>query len=601
MPISSARWRRSKAKKHKILYDMAAHARGLAAAAAREPDEPEAMRRGDRLIELPNGEIILRPYGVADQETQVIELDLKVREETGPIVLRMPQLRVLVGANADQDTSGLQLEELMADIDKIYAAKIVADTEAEWIGAPRRELLDFVVEYYLDGSGLMSIAEKKVCSILDLIRCLERRRALPPKVALFARFLEFCEYDKSLPLPMLSMVLQAKRHAQAALMRFRAAHESERNMSSKSSTKGPVKRSGTMSVAAAAGASSRGTRTSFSVAEPPSSAAPADPNQEPMIDAATAYEAGLKALPSMSHGLRELFMGIAKASEIDGQDVRRSTREFYVLMSILQARMQSDQAWPLRDLVHRAEKREAVTQDEFRDAVRMSGVLEVDDIVWRAKLSPTGGTQGPGQISGELLLDSLGGGAAARLPPVCIAESPFLSAVAEAVSADFTARADRLKVLWERRVQERAAADTIGEDDEIDQIDPLGPLGFTDVCAVMISADPELPIAFVRTVFCAAVEASRACMQSENSDRPPLIGTTRPSLNGLYGGEVVTFKMLLVAARRHRLLHIDMLREANVGSHAMGMTGTMRTHGSDGGTMRSPRSAAAARTGRARK
>merc|ERR1719401_881500 len=76
------------------------------------------------------------------------------------------------------------------------------------------------MDYYLESLGARDQAEQRVVSALECIRAAERRPdGAPPKVGLFARFLEFCELDKALPLPMLDTVLQAKRIAQVALLR----------------------------------------------------------------------------------------------------------------------------------------------------------------------------------------------------------------------------------------------------------------------------------------------------------------------------------------------------------------------------------------------
>lgn len=66
------------------------------------------------------------------------------------------------------------------------------------------------MQHYLESTGSVERAQRKLCGMLECIRGIDRKKGVPQKVVLFARFLEYCEYEKALPLAMLDMTLQAR-------------------------------------------------------------------------------------------------------------------------------------------------------------------------------------------------------------------------------------------------------------------------------------------------------------------------------------------------------------------------------------------------------
>jgi len=269
---------------------------------------------------------------------------------------------------------------------------------------------------------------------------------------------------------------------------------------------------------------------------------------EPRLAVAVAYQAATKALPGGGSvaALRELFTLLSRSAEIDGLDNRRGAlREFNVLLLLLHDALQQGTAPMMRELIHRAEQRNAVTAEDFREALRDARLLGIDENVWRPKLSA--GAAPAAQISGELMLDYLGGGSPARAPRAVVTESSFMAAVTDAMAADYAERIRPLQRLWERQAKNAP-----------------GSLSYSDFKSVLHSAEPSLPAPMVRALFLSAVETSRSCSQLEGGLCPPL-GTLEPSACGQYGGDVVTFRLVLLAAMRCRLF----LRDAHLATPAL--------------------------------
>jgi len=261
--------------------------------------------------------------------------------------------------------------------------------------------------------------------------------------------------------------------------------------------------------------------------------------EEPVLTIPMAYNAGVKALPPNSPGLRELFAHLAKAVDLDPTDQRKWTREFAVLMLMIHDRLQREQATLMRNLILRAERRDPISVEEFREALAGCSMSFVDESVWRAKLCPPGGMY-PGQVNTEVLLDLLGGGSHARLvKSITVTETAFLIAVTEATTADYADRVERLRRLWQRRLHEMG--DSMS-----------GSLEYSDFKAVMSSVDPDLPLPVLRSLYSFAVDASRACVQG-NEEHVPVLGSLKQAASGLYGGDLVTFKLLQHACMKLHL------------------------------------------------
>lgn len=229
---------------------------------------------------------------------------------------------------------------------------------------------------------------------------------------------------------------------------------------------------------------------------------------------------------------------MARSIELDPTSSRNWSKEFTTLVILMQDLLQNDVAPKLRELVHRAEKRDTISVEEFREALRACKLGAVDDAVWRPKLSPQG-AMAPGLLI-DVLIELLGGGSGNRISKShVISESGFMLAVTEAATADYNERADRLRRLWQRRLQEKGGSESVE-----------GALDYTDFKHVMLAAD--LPEVVLSTLFADAVEASRACTQGAEG-HVPVLGSLKEAAGGLFGGEVVTFKLLLHACMRHQL------------------------------------------------
>jgi len=397
----------------------------------------------------------------------------------------------------------MRIQELCGEIDRIYAAKMTADVEADSAGVPRAELQDFIVHFYLDERHYVSAAEKQVYSILS---CIHKHagQQVPLKVELFARFLEFSDFDRALPLSVLNIALRAKRNGQAHLQRSGAP----------------------------------------SAKEPPGAKKGQAAAGEGTLTVAAAYEAAQRTLPDMGTlGYKEMFQGLAKHSDIEGIEAKREgMREYITLVLLIHDKLKKDAAPLMRDLIHRIEQSSLkvadATFDDFREALRDAHIYGVEDKLWKSKLEVPGM---PNAISPDVLLETLGGGSLSRLPKASITETGFMAVVTDAVCAGFVESTKLLKQRWETQHAIQGAG-TPG-------------LRYADFKELARSVEPNLTDPEIKRFFVSAIEMSHACTQTAGV-LAPLTGTVDP-VNDSYGGDIISFTVLLQAALRCRLFLND--------------------------------------------
>ncbi|CAE8617816.1 unnamed protein product [Polarella glacialis] len=513
-----------------ILRDLSMYTASIVRESLNEDPKKMVCHKPGRVVELPNGELLLRPCDVAERDTQVTEADLLQVDPEAPIRLRMTGVRQLLAAFQGKDFRKMKIEDLQNEIEKIYTAKIIADSEADSAGLPRNELTDFVVGYYLEQTGHVFQAQERLISILDCIRRADRETLPPLKVALFSRFLEFCPCDQALPLSVLNIVLQAKRLANSAMLRIKADPDL-----------GALPKNG--------GPSSKRARESNA---PSDSFAARDP-AEPTVALVVAWDSATKALPcsGCKEARKELFASLVRYAELfgGGADLMRpGMKDFYVLLLIIQDRLKREAATRMRDLVQKVESKGSATVDEFRDALR-EALINVDDSIWQPKLLPQGFVPQPGPVSlsDGLLLDYLGGGSINRMPRGNVTESQFIAATAEAVMAEVKESSEGMRKLWLR--QTRGSGDP-----------KCTTLAYEDFKTVLQSVDPSLPAATCKIVFLGCVEVSRSCFQYEG-DACPVVGSMEASPSGLFGGEIVTLQHLQLEVLRN-MLFVNQASEA---------------------------------------
>jgi hypothetical protein len=496
------------ARQGRILQDMGNYALRII---QKKDEDPSKHRSRGRCIELPNGEIELRLYDAEDAHVGVTEDELCPTDETAPIRLRTLKVRQCFAKFSSKVMSTMRIQDLCAEIDRIYAAKMTADVEADSSGVPRAELLDFIVHFYLDQLHYVSLAEKQLYSMLS---CIHRHsgQQVPLKVELFARFLEFAELDRALPLSVLNIALRAKRNAQAFIQRTGTKDAGQ----DKKKT-GVMSGEGTLSVAAA-------------------------------------YEAAARTLPEMGTlGYKELFQGLSKHAEIEGiESKREGVREFIVLVLLLHDKLKKDAAPMLRDMIYRIEqsstKSTDATFDDFREALRDCHIYGVEDNIWKPKLSVPGM---PNAISADVLLETLGGGSLSRLPKASITETGFMAVVTDSVCSGFVDSTKLLKQVWETQ---RATSAT-----------PHGALRYADFKVLTQSVEPNLTDPEIKRFFVSAVELSHACTQTAGA-LCPITGSV-DAVNDTYGGDVISFTVMLQAALRCRLFLQDGM--GGEGGHAL--------------------------------
>eukprot|EP00930_Biecheleria_cincta_P090612 TRINITY_DN8000_c0_g1_i2.p1 TRINITY_DN8000_c0_g1~~TRINITY_DN8000_c0_g1_i2.p1 ORF type:complete len:825 (-),score=181.08 TRINITY_DN8000_c0_g1_i2:102-2576(-) len=511
----------------KILSQLKNYTASIVREAADSGDASSLMlHKPGRVIELPNGEIELRSHTVQEQETQVQESDLLKINLGAPINYRTPTIRrVLASFQGRKIEKDLKLDVLWNDIDKLYTSKTQADADADAAGQSRPELADFVVEYYLDQLGTVTAAQGQLCTILECLRSSMRNAdapAPPLKITLFARFLEFCQYDEALPLPVLNVALQARRLAQAALVRNKEGVP-------------PLKLASAMLVPR--GTSKYGTGTSQSFR--PGSDGP--PPETP-ISVAIAWDSASKALPGggSATARRELFMNLMKFASITGEDDKsEGMKEFYFLLLIIHDRIKRESAQKMRELIQRVEGRGQATPDEFREALRDAQIVGIEESIWRPKLMPPNVPSPSGHLGETQFNDYFGGGSQNRLPRGTVTESQMLAATAEAMTAEVKERVDSLRKLHRQ---------SRGGNVDLRNMK----LSYEDFKTVLQSADSSLTTANIRSLWMGSVEASRSCFQYEG-DACPIVGSLDTSANGLYGGDTVTLPMLQVACLRNAL------------------------------------------------
>jgi len=476
------------------------------------------LHRPGRVIELPSGELQLRPYSVDEQSTQVIETDLLKVDHDAPVKYRTPTLRNILANFQGREVKKMTVKELEGEVDRLYTAKAAADSEADAAHLPRSELPAFVVEYYLEQLGTVTAAQEKLCSIMACIRTAERTAQLTPpclKVQLFARFLQFCTSNQALPLPVLDVALRAKRFAHASAGRHKM-----------DSSSAAVHKLASMSPSPRAG------RFGHSVQAK-------NDDSEVHLTIPNAWDSATKALPFGGTVIsrRELFVCLMKFATFpeDSRHPQADMNDFFFLLLIVHDRLRREAASKMRNLIARVENRGTVTCDEFRDALRDAQILGIDDAIWRSKLCPPAALGTQAALSEALVLEYLGGGSHSKLTKGYITESQMLWATVEAVAAELHDRVEGL-----RKIYRNHKIDDKSQDARVCR------LNYADFKGLIQAQDPSISNSAVRSLFIASVEASRSCFQYED-DACPATGTLDPAPNGLYGGDIVTLQHMGLA------------------------------------------------------
>jgi hypothetical protein len=506
------------AKQNKILEELSDCTSRVVYDSQRAADDSAKIsaQRPGRIVELPNGEIILRSFDVVEQATQVTELDLLKVDIDAPIRYRTLTTRTLLAAFQSREVKKMRSEELSVEIDKLYAAKIVADSEADSAGLPRAQLSDFIIEYYLDSIQSVGQAQERLSSIMSSISAIERASAkrsdMPLKIQLFARFLEYCDFEQVLPLSVLNIALQAKRLCQAQVAK--GDPSLQKSYSSVSRDSGRSR-----------GASVLGGGNSVQA------------SSDQPLSVAIAWDSSLKALPhgGSPEARKELFAHLSKFAEVQGTgaDGAKVTSQFYVLLLILHDRLKKEAAPKLRELVHRVETKGQATVEDFKEALHDAGLLGVEDSVWRPRLAHSFVISEGVILNESVVLDHFGGGAIHRMPRGSVSEAQMMTAVAEAFVADSRERCDNYRRLFNRHNSK--------------MLDPRSTsISFSDFKFLLQSADPSITAAFVRNLFCSAVEVGRSCFQYDG-DACPVVGTLTAASSGIYGGDTVTLQLLHTA------------------------------------------------------
>ncbi|CAE7607235.1 unnamed protein product [Symbiodinium natans] len=504
----------------KILQDMGEYTAHI----VQETDDLDPskiqLHRPGRVIELPNGELQLRPYSVAEQSTQVIETDLLKVDPELPVKYRPPGLRSILANFQGREVRKMTVKELESEIDRLYTAKASADAEADAAHLPRSELPAFIVEHYLEQLGTVTAAQEKLCGIMACIRSLERTAHLAPpslKVQLFARFLQYCTCNQALPLPVLDVALRAKRLANASGGRQKT--DTSSMTINKLANMAPSPRGGRIGHSAARGEES-----------------------EVHLSIPNAWDSATKALPFGGTVIsrRELFMSLMKFATFP-EDVRHpqaDMNDFFFLLLILHDRLRREAAPKLRMLIAKVENRGTVTCDEFRDALRDAQILGIDDAIWRSKLCPPAALGNQASLSEGLVLEFLGGGSQSKLIKGYVTESQLLWATVEAVAAELH---DRVEAL--RKINRTQKIDDKNHDERICR------LNYGDFKSLIQSSDPSISNSAIRSLFIASVEASRSCFQYEG-DACPVTGALDAAPSLLYGADIVTLQHMGLAVVR---------------------------------------------------
>lgn len=517
------------AKQHKILEELSDCTSRVVHDSQRASDDAKKLsaQRPGRIVELPNGEIILRSFDVVEQATQVTELDLLKVDIDAPIRYRTLTTRTLLAAFQSREVRKMRSEELSLEIDKLYAAKLVADSEADSAGLPRAPLSDFIIEYYLDSIHSVGQAQERLSSIMSSISAIERasakRSEIPLKIQLFSRFLEYCDFEQVLPLSVLNVALQAKRLCQAQVAKGDASLQKSYSTVSRDSGR-------------SRGASVLGGGNPVQVYS----------DQQP-LSVAIAWDSSLKALPhgGSAEARKELFAHLSKFADMQGNgaDGAKVTSQFYVLLLILHDRLKKEAAPKLRELVHRVETKGQATVEDFKEALNNAGLLSVDDSVWRPRLAHSSVISEGVMLNESVVLDHFGGGAIHRMPRGSVSEAQMMTAVAEAFAADSRARCEEYRRLFNRHYSKK--------------LDPrTSSISFSDAKVILQSADSSITSTYVRNLFCSAVEVGRSCFQYDG-DACPVVGTLTAASSGIYGGDTVTLQLLHTAMLRNYHLKRD--------------------------------------------
>lgn len=307
---------------------------------------------------------------------------LSMVEPSAPVRLFPLGIRRVMSTYSSKVEPLYTVETLGAEIDRIYAAKIAADLQQDKHSVPRRELLDFVVEYYATDPqiGVQSLAELQLYHISSLLHAhFSNGVELPPKLQLFALFLLFGPLEEVLPLPVLTCALHGKKL-------LAQAHN--------------------------AGGS---------------------------CTVHQAYDSAAKALPGMGPaGASALFATLVESC--DPEDENAAPRALQCFNALLFDKDRLARSSSVIDCLQRCEAQGAeVTVSDFRTVLKESGLIGIDETIWRTAY---GDSARHGMVANEVLSDAWR--ASTSAPSVSVDEAGFMCALTRAYMADFEEQAQPL-------------------------------------------------------------------------------------------------------------------------------------------------------------
>eukprot|EP00397_Hematodinium_sp_SG-2012_P006539 GEMP01006572.1.p1 GENE.GEMP01006572.1~~GEMP01006572.1.p1 ORF type:complete len:711 (+),score=176.52 GEMP01006572.1:1425-3557(+) len=198
-------------KQGKILQDVEAITRSM----VQEVDAgPQELYQPARIVQLTDGEILLRRFDVADADAQVYPRELMNME--GPLILRMPRMRQILSVAEEASRTGFKVEppRTMADLEK--KVEKIFDYATSSASQTPKDFVKLCVAHYCSQTRTVSEAHCHVAALCNgLFWFLYPRQGVTndrtsQKCSLMARFLEFCPLKDALPPPVVHKIFKAK-------------------------------------------------------------------------------------------------------------------------------------------------------------------------------------------------------------------------------------------------------------------------------------------------------------------------------------------------------------------------------------------------------
>lgn len=252
---------------------------------------------------------------------------------------------------------------------------------------------------------------------------------------------------------------------------------------------------------------------------------------------AAAYDAVFKALPTLQNaGATALFRSLAAHGDFDDPSAEKAQLQCFNVLMLDRANAAHGKS-PILEILQKCDAgggREEVSIPDFKNALKDSGLLGIEDNVWRQAYSDA-------SRSGYMNCEALGDlfkQATQGLPKGVVSEATLMVGCAEAYMAEF----DESSIPFKQAINE-ARGESGGE------------WKYHTLQLTLKSVNPSVTDLDTRKFFKTCADLSQSCTQAA---LPPIIGgqTEAVQIDGGqgYGGDVLPDEVIWMAACQTQIL-----------------------------------------------